>query len=168
VAKTAIEGLIERGAHFIAQDKKGRDILHYMTEFTQPKPGLIETAKIISKRTPSLIHQTNEAGDTPLHYALRRKGAVSLVDLLLDEGADPLQADSNGYTGLHHSAKQLGGNRGTFERFLKAGVDINARNKKGNTPIFMYVEQGIIISDRFYESSHSEDGPFKDSIFDMF
>jgi ankyrin repeat protein len=194
ITKTVIEELIQRGADVMAQDNMGKGILHYMTQFTGPKLDIIEAAKAIIKKTPSLIHQIDKAGDTPLHYALRR-GTVVSIDLLLEHGADPLQTDTKGNTGLHHLAKRLqrnagmferfldagvdintrnkkGKHAGMFERFLDAGVDINARNKKGNSPLFIYVKKGIEISDWYTLHrrvlSHNDENWFKDSMLEMF
>lgn len=65
--------------------------------------------------------------------------AYDYVDLSLENGADPTQPDSNGDTALHHIASKFN-NRALFKRFLAAGVDINARNNQGDTPLFKYIE----------------------------
>ncbi|QKX59622.1 uncharacterized protein TRUGW13939_06759 [Talaromyces rugulosus] len=70
VTTTIIEELIQRGADIMTQDDMGKGILHYMTQFTGPKLDIIEAAKAIIKKTPSLIHQIDKAGNTHLHYAL--------------------------------------------------------------------------------------------------
>ncbi|QKX59621.1 uncharacterized protein TRUGW13939_06758 [Talaromyces rugulosus] len=77
-----------------------------------------------------------------------------------------------GNTGLHHLAKRLQSHTGMFERFLDAGVDINAKNKKGNSPLFIYVKKGMDISDwytlHYGELSHNDENGFKDSVLKMF
>lgn len=171
ISKTVTAELIGRGADIMAQDNMGKGILHYMTNFTGPKFDIIEATENIIRNTSSLIHQVDKAGDTPLHYALRRGTDVSM-ELLLKHGANPLQIDSKGNTGLHHLAKRLWRHKEIFERFLEAGIDINARNKKGNTPLFMYVKKEIVITGRhaFYreEPSHADKNGFREPIFEMF
>jgi ankyrin repeat protein len=57
-------------------------------------------------------------------------------------GRRPLHPDKNGDTALHHLAKFYHRLKtDLFERFIKAGVDINARNKSGETPLFILVKQ---------------------------
>jgi ankyrin repeat protein len=82
---------------------------------------------IIEKNT-NLIHQPDLAGDTFFH-------------------ANPLQPDSYGNTVLHYLADELSpdperkSHFDIFRKFLAAGVDINAKNRKGETPLFRYVLQ---------------------------
>ncbi|KAJ5674214.1 hypothetical protein N7462_009653 [Penicillium macrosclerotiorum] len=60
-----------------------------------------------------------------------------MIEFLLDNGADPLQPDKNGDTALHHLVNfDYKYTKDLLERFVRAGVDINARNKIGETPLF--------------------------------
>ncbi|OJJ78555.1 uncharacterized protein ASPGLDRAFT_182453 [Aspergillus glaucus CBS 516.65] len=169
--KTVFQELIDRGANVMAQDDDGKTILHLIGNF-KSDADFIETLRAVIINNPSLTHQTDRAGDTPLHYALRHR-AHDYVDLLLENGADPTQPDSNGDTALHHIASQFK-NRALFKRFLAAGVDINARNNQGDTPLFKYItidfesscRSAIFGLDLSFE--HSSDGEFNDPVFKFF
>ncbi|KAJ5096668.1 hypothetical protein N7456_007389 [Penicillium angulare] len=137
--------LIRRGANVMVQDNEGRTILHHSASYRTGS--LIEIRPIreafqgAMATNPGLVNQTDNKNETALHYALRVR-LIELVNFLLDNGADPLQPDRNGDTGLHHLAifdYKL--TKGLLERFVAAGVDINARNKIGETPLFNLLRQ---------------------------
>ncbi|KAJ5201853.1 uncharacterized protein N7498_006516 [Penicillium cinerascens] len=92
-------------------------------------------------RGADAMAQAND-GKTPLHYAVRASSHV-YVELLLDNGAGPIQPDSNGDTALHHFVQTTyKWNEALFKRFLEAGVDINTRNDRGETPLFKFIQVG--------------------------
>jgi ankyrin repeat protein len=137
-----VEDLLARGADITAQDHDGRTILHNLMEHgireTEPK-----RLKALFNQNLSLIHVPDKAGDTPLHYVLKsREIDLDHVDLLLEHGADPLQPDSNGNTALHFFAQKPRTFKSRIEQFQGFGVDINARNKTGNSPVFEYIAHG--------------------------
>ena len=140
-AKEIFEELINRGANATAQANDGKNILHHI-RILRADASLSETLRAVMVANPTLVHQVDHAGETPLHYALRAKPHV-YVELLLDNGADPLQLDSNGDTALHHLIQAIyAWNEALFKRFLEAGVDINTRNNRGETPIFKFIQVG--------------------------
>lgn len=152
--------LINRGANVMAQDKEGRTTLHHIGNLITVY-SVQEALRIAMAANPSLVHQTDNSNETALHIALRDK-LDDLIQFLLDNGADPLQPDKNGDTALHHLAKfhnKL--NTGLFERFIKAGVDINARNQSGETPLFILLKQH---NGELYGSA--EDQKYKGSDFE--
>jgi len=59
--------------------------------------------------------------------------SAAIVRLLLDEKADPNNADTNGMTPLHEAA--AGGLSTVVRWLIDAGAGVNARNKRGETPI---------------------------------
>ena len=59
--------------------------------------------------------------------------SVAIVQLLLDEKADPNNADANGMTPLHEAA--AGGLSAVARWLIDAGADIKARNNRGDTPL---------------------------------
>ncbi|KAJ5771991.1 hypothetical protein N7520_002520 [Penicillium odoratum] len=127
--------LINRGANVMAQDNEGRTILHHIASLNDAT-SFIEAIQTALTASASLIHQTDNNNETALHYALRRSLHGS-IGFLLDNGADPLQPDKNGDTALHHFANlNFKSTKDLFERVLRAGANINARNKIGETPIF--------------------------------
>jgi len=97
---------------------------------------------------------------------------------LLDAGADPLEPDPNGDTPLHFIAPTLFSAAGQaewlprFKRFLDMGIDINARNNKGETPLFAYIANGNRFPGGFpwevKEGHRSFYKPFEDAGADIF
>ncbi|KAL7300569.1 hypothetical protein TKK_0006563 [Trichogramma kaykai] len=109
-------------------------------------------------RSPVQINAQNKLGKTPLHYALEQEHA-EFVEILLKNKADPNLADVEGLTSLHIIIKQnwdwssYHGNE-NYESFTtkffdisrKKGqpVQINARDKKGQTPLHYAVYKGNV------------------------
>ncbi|KAJ5432500.1 uncharacterized protein N7458_011656 [Penicillium daleae] len=154
--------LINRGANVMAQDNEGRTILHHIGNLINVI-SINEVLRTVMTANPSLINQTDHANETALHYALHDK-RLDLVELLLDNGADPLQPDKNGDTALHHLANYRHESvKALFERLLSAGVDINVRNKIGETPIFNLLKQN---NEGLYGSA--EDQTYKGTFFEFF
>ncbi|KAI1166788.1 hypothetical protein F5B18DRAFT_604187, partial [Nemania serpens] len=93
-------------------------------------------------RTRRLLIGKDKLGNTPLHLALRpragRYGSTAEAAELLRAGADPLLADGEGNSSLHIIACSLhqAEFHELFKDFLNRGCDINARNKRGETPLF--------------------------------
>ncbi|KAJ5715120.1 uncharacterized protein N7483_012301 [Penicillium malachiteum] len=124
--------LINRGANALAQDIEGKTFLHHVGPHTEKAD--LDMLQTTVKANPSLVNITDNANETALHHALR-ENCFALVEILLDHGANPLQPDKHGQTGLHRIARFEHEWKGElFQRFLQAGVDINSRNNKGETP----------------------------------
>ncbi|KAJ5635238.1 ankyrin 2-3/unc44 [Penicillium longicatenatum] len=155
--KTVFQELLDRGADVTAQDNDGKTILHRIKGLDS-RTEIFKILKALLKKTPSLIHLADRDGETALHHALQQtslsyvgppfsygqRPGVCFADyqgLLLDHGADPLLPDNAGNTALHYLAPVITfpGVKELFQRFLDAGVDINARNKRGLPMLFYYV-----------------------------
>ncbi|KAJ5987256.1 hypothetical protein N7451_011621 [Penicillium sp. IBT 35674x] len=132
------EELINRGANVMAQDNKGRTILHHIGRLISDN-SVKRPLKTAIAANPSLVDQTDEADETALHHALR-ENRNDLIQFLLENGANPLQPDKNGDTALHHFSTSNRLNKDLFERFMKSGVNINAQNNSGETPLFSLVK----------------------------
>lgn len=146
--KIIFQEIIDRGANVMAQDNDGRTVLHLIGYF-HPDSSFAETLRAVIINNPSLVHQADRAGDTPLHYALRNH-FYEYVDLLLENGADPTKPDSNGDTALHHIASKFKLEEpALFKRFLNEGIDINSRNNQGDTPLFKYIEVQFASMNRY-------------------
>ena len=134
--------LLARGADICATDRKGWNALHVMLGPDTPYSKRNETIKMVINRAPQLINDKNQKGETPFHHALQLDSSNSIVEQLLEAGADPQLPDSNGNNALfylstevasaHERAKDL------FQRFLALGLSINSRNKLGETPLFWF------------------------------
>jgi ankyrin repeat protein len=137
--------LTARGADALATDSSSRNVLHHMylnNERGASSDEEISLLKQILVQWPSLINQADTHGKTPLHVAM--KHAVLRCDTrpaeaLLHAGADPGKVTHDGDTCLHVLAFRIYGSaavRALFTNLLTRGLDINARNKRGETPIF--------------------------------
>jgi len=71
-------------------------------------------------------------GDRPLLNNLVRWGQFQLARELLNRGASPNVADTNGWTAMHQAASR--GNVAMWQALVDAGGDENRRDRKGYTP----------------------------------
>ncbi|KAJ5701489.1 hypothetical protein N7488_009037 [Penicillium malachiteum] len=147
--------LINRGANALAQDNEGRTILHHIGRHTEETDR--EILLNIMKANPSLVNMTDNANETALHCALREH-SFELVELFLENGANPLQTDKDGQTGLHHIARyEKQWKEELFQRFLQAGIDIDTRNNKGETPLFELMGAGNTAVRRLEETGPTDE-----------
>ncbi|KAL4922034.1 ankyrin repeat-containing domain protein [Aspergillus aurantiobrunneus] len=156
---TPIE-LINAGANVHATDRHGSTALHLAT-----RSGLCETVSLLIEKGAS-VSATNDAGLTPLYYAVDHgytEKSLRLTKALLAAGADPLFTGPNGEGPLHILAASLmqfspagshesnyqprneldyfAASKALYKTFTDAGCDPNARDNKGNTPLFPYVRE---------------------------
>ena len=151
----AIRRLVDRGADITAQDKSGKTIVHALIARKAQEEN-ISIMRALFDKDPSIVQIGDEAGDTPLHYALRERAIqFEHVDLLLKYGADLHQPDSKGDTALHILCRRASNHKTRIEQFLALGLDINARNKKGETPLMHCLVEGRLRSSMWSYSGES-------------
>jgi ankyrin repeat protein len=88
---------------------------------------------------PELVHQRNNAGFTPFQTAWKNNDSDWSWQVLLDAGADFTTPAPDGTTVLHASLTVRPGGMKWVKRFLDSGLNLNARNKDGETPVFAWV-----------------------------
>ena len=140
----AILRLVELGAVLDVADDSGNTSLHlFCVRDHSFNPANREAFLALLQHCPSVIHMADNDGFKPLHRAMAWQHYWA-VNVLVDHGADFMEPDPNGDTALHHFAGVMVGNRATaleagheFTKFLDRGLDINARNTKGQTPIMI-------------------------------
>lgn len=137
--------LLQHGANLRARDNNGRNIFHHIFEsYRRCKTNAqsISDLPYLLKHYASLLNQADCYGKTPLHMALRYgvyQYNFEAAEILLDAGADPSAVDKFGNSCLHIVAIAIhrgASARSMFSNLLSRGLDINARNLRGETPIF--------------------------------
>jgi ankyrin repeat protein len=151
--RSTISLLIQHGADIRARDLQDNNILHIVASF---EGRLIKSHDYvcIAQQAPELVDQYNIEKSTPLHIALKHIAFSTPATIFLDNRADLHSIDGDGNIMLHllvtntwyiGSAGQLTGHiPSMFNRLLAGGLDINATNKAGETPIFAFFREGKV------------------------
>lgn len=85
----------------------------------------------------------NWNGNTALHYVALHLNIEGVRMLLAHPGVDPNVRDANGNIPLSRTVKSLGvGHMATFRLLLERTSDVNSRNERGETPIWLAAEGG--------------------------
>ncbi|KAF4982526.1 hypothetical protein FZEAL_1865 [Fusarium zealandicum] len=143
--ETTFQHLVALGADLSARDDRGRTVLTTLLgPCYRTPPGWRATLDDMIRLAPRLIHDADDAGDTPLIYAAGRatgpEADTEPVQRLLSAGASPLETNKNGDGVLHTLAKDLGTPqlRQLCRLLVSHGADINSRNSQGETPLFKF------------------------------
>lgn len=115
---------------FIRDARQGFSVLHWAVYSNQ-----FETARALLQLLPTLLHQTDQEGHTPLHVAGCREGvSLELVHLLVSSGQLVSATDVDGLTALHFAASS---GRYQVAEFLLArcGAFINQQDLFGETAL---------------------------------
>ena len=90
------------------------------------------------------INATDNFGKTALFYAVESKEPVKFVTMLITENVHVKIADKQGKTALHlvPDMKQKGKQIKVAKLLIKAGANINARDKSGNTIWHIMAKKG--------------------------
>ena len=109
---------------------------HMGVKYNQYKIGTDITREQLLEIAPNAYAEKDEQGNLPLHMACRG-GHVGVVELLMDAGANPNQANNSGVCPLHHVDEPK-----MVEVLCKAGADPNANAKEGGSPLHFAVADG--------------------------
>lgn len=124
-----INYLIERETRVNAADKAGNTPLHFAVANNNPRLGEI----LLTYQAD--IFYTNQQGESPLKTAfIQRNGRERWI--ITDKTV--VAADSNGDTVLHHAASW--GLTAMIPLIIRRGGNSNAKNTKGETPLFSAVK----------------------------
>ena len=130
------------GADLDVRGKYGRNPLH-----AAAYSGNLEVVRILIDYDPAYVNVRSESRSTPLHWALRghdfKDGSViSVLRLLLEQGADINAQNQDGRTPLHMAS---------FDRALEVvrlllehGADVEVKNKYGRTPLHLASFDGAL------------------------
>ncbi|KAH7198844.1 uncharacterized protein B0J16DRAFT_410306 [Fusarium flagelliforme] len=107
--------------------------------FTAVKLGNAEKVDLLCHHGANVDVEDN-GGNTCLHCVPIHHNYVPVLQILLKNGANPNTANAEGETFLHQFARRIDqlshlGDDGCFHIFQRHGMDINARNSHGNTPL---------------------------------
>lgn len=128
--------LLDNGADISAVDGRGRTPLHTAVNTGNPEVVAILLAK---GATADDRHRAN--GQTPLHE-LAARGKIDAMKVLLGSGADVNACDDLQQTPLHHAAKSRYDSAGAdnaAQLLISKGSNIEARDKKGRTPLLLSI-----------------------------
>ncbi|KAL8330549.1 hypothetical protein RB593_001525 [Gaeumannomyces tritici] len=159
-AVATMHALLDRGADPLLTDSEGRTALHWFS--TIPSSALDEDHKaafaaLVQRSGPAAIRAGDSEGATPLQLAVAAHNAWTMRHLVsaAGVGADPalFGAAVGGNTALHHVAAQLTGERTGAEAAAElltqlvshtagGGLDVNARNARGDTPVLVLAATG--------------------------
>ena len=88
-------------------------------------------------------NEPNWRGDSQLCFAIQTEAASStIVDILLEAGADFALMGYEGRTALHKAAKNS--NTGIMQKLLDSGADPNLSDAEGSTPLHLAAKYGNV------------------------
>lgn len=149
IAPDTAKYLIEKNVDLHTTDDQGRTALHWLCTLPldEPDAPTRDIFTLLTTKAPSLINQPDHEGWTPIHLATTAS-QTRTMDALIAQGIDPKIADPDGNTPLHVLAPFLFGEKSLaekaaqrFKHFLSLGLDINARNNDGSTPLALFIAQ---------------------------
>ncbi len=152
--KTIAKYLLENNAATNVQDSSGATPLHEAVRY-----GRTGIAKMLLDAGASVDAKDN-LGKTPVLLIIPEKQRLELYSLLISYKSDMTGKDMYGDTVLH-TATMTDVSTEILSLLVKAGADINARNKDGVTPLALAIENKLSSHINFY-AGHGADINSKD------
>ncbi|CAB0035308.1 unnamed protein product [Trichogramma brassicae] len=145
--RRVVEMLLRHGADTNLRNGDGWTSLHLICKKYRDDDDFVETFFKISKEVnrPPQIDAVDNLGWTPLQYALADGCKKRVIQILLEEGADP-NSVNDGLTPLHIICKRVEDNESIAMTFLQTNekrhqiVLVNAQDKLGNTPLHLLMQ----------------------------
>ena len=129
-----LKALIKHGANIHAHDRAGNSSLHLAKE-SDILDVLINGGLDLEAR--------NDAGQTPLLFAVdRNRPSEALITALIERGADIHALDPMGNSLLH-----LVRSESSLRLLINAGLNLEARNNAGETPLHCAVANGLSLEE---------------------
>ena len=97
---------------------------------------------ILDTYPESTFNTLNDEGKAPIHYAVM-SGSDELVKKLLEKKVNPSLTDKLGNNALHLTLMSEKISLPICELLVKYGVDINAKNNEGKTPLDLAAQKNI-------------------------
>lgn len=150
------KSLIDQGANIHAVGTDGWSILHLAAYFGKAS---VIAMLLAPERTPDRPTERDKDqrpqidvnarhpadGDTPLGVAARQ-GHLAAIETLLDNGADVLKTNSEGWNVVHIAAVNQKRTvlQAVFDHcdLKRVGLDVDARDRKGRTALMLVKERG--------------------------
>ncbi len=121
--------LLKHGAKLDVRAKEGDTPMHYAAH-----GGNVSAVKFLLGQKVD-VAALNDAGETPLHKAMKFQPSPDVVELLIKAGADVKATDKLGRTPLHGAAER--GGEPVVTALLDAKSDPNVKDKDGVTPLHL-------------------------------
>ena len=142
---SAVNCLLEKGADPTIFGIEGDNILH-VAAFYGYTP--ILQILLAYPQVKNLLHAPDDDGKQPIHKAVWMHPKPDVVQLLLENKADPNAKNKWDYTPLHWAAKH--GHIESAEILLKAGAQLDVANRNHDLPLDLAIRWGQDAFVRFF------------------
>jgi ankyrin repeat protein len=133
---TTIDLLLEQGADPTAKDNQGWNAIHIAANFGQDNV----LRPLLAKQFDWDLEARASNGRTALLLAVGN-GHLTIIDLLLEQGADPTAKDNQGWNAIHRAAGY--GRDSIIQKLLaRSKCDLEARTSDGLTALLLAAKNG--------------------------
>ena len=151
-AAAAITALLSAGANVRAEDRFGKEALHYAAGSPNAKAAAAAIEALLAAGADVRARAMDSDGMEPLHYAARNpyaEAAVAAIKALVAAGADVRAKDDNGREPMHSAVQNTSAKAtvAAMQALLSAGTDAWAKNKRGYTPLRLLMQKNPNPSD---------------------